>query len=202
MGRTRSRLRSATALVAPLLAVAAVVVPAGAGAAGATGPAGAGAGGVAAVAACATSWGSLDRTSAATRTATVRDVRAGRHECFDRFVVELSGPVDGWSVRYVDRIVQDGSGDPIDVAGGARLQVVVVAPAYDGRGRPTYRPDDRLHLVDVGGFRTFRQLVMTGSFEGVTGFGIGVRARLPFRVLTVAGPGSHSRLVVDVAHTW
>jgi len=29
-----------------------------------------------------------------------------------------------------------------------------------------------------------------------------VRARLPFRVLTLDGPGSGSRLVVDVAHYW
>lgn len=30
----------------------------------------------------------------------------------------------------------------------------------------------------------------------------GVRARLPFRVFVLDGPGSGSRLVVDVAHRW
>jgi hypothetical protein len=29
-----------------------------------------------------------------------------------------------------------------------------------------------------------------------------VRARLPFRVLLLTGPGTHSRVVVDVAHLW
>ncbi|WP_425557254.1 AMIN-like domain-containing (lipo)protein [Kribbella aluminosa] len=32
--------------------------------------------------------------------------------------------------------------------------------------------------------------------------GLGVRARLPFRVCTLVGPGSDTRLVVDVAHQW
>ena len=41
---------------------------------------------------------------------------------------------------------------------------------------------------------------MAGSFEGQTTIGLGVRARLPFRVFVLAGPGSGSRLVVDVAH--
>ena len=30
----------------------------------------------------------------------------------------------------------------------------------------------------------------------------GVRARLPFRVFTLTGPDSGSRLVIDIAHTW
>jgi len=29
-----------------------------------------------------------------------------------------------------------------------------------------------------------------------------VRARLPFRVFVLAGPGNGSRLVIDVAHRW
>ncbi|MDQ1596268.1 MAG: hypothetical protein QOH40_2824, partial [Arthrobacter pascens] len=40
------------------------------------------------------------------------------------------------------------------------------------------------------------------SFEGYTTLGLGVRARLPFKVFTLAGPGSGSRLVIDVAHHW
>jgi hypothetical protein len=44
-----------------------------------------------------------------------------------------------------------------------------------------------------------------GSFEGSTTLALGVRARLPFRVFTVAGtPNSDDtpRLVIDVAHRW
>lgn len=62
-------------------------------------------------------------------------------------------------------------------------------------------PANSHHLVNVTGFRTFRQVVGAGSFEGITSLGLGVRAKgLPFRVFRLAGPGSHSRLVIDVAN--
>ena len=58
------------------------------------------------------------------------------------------------------------------------------------------------HLASVSGYRTLRDVVYGGSFEGYTAFGVGVRARPPFRVFTLAGPGNHSRIVIDVAHHW
>ncbi len=65
------------------------------------------------------------------------------------------------------------------------------APAYPGRvGRP-------LPGVFLDGYRTFRDTRFAGSFEGETQIGLGVRARLPFRVLVLDG-----RVVVDVAHNW
>jgi hypothetical protein len=69
----------------------------------------------------------------------------------------------------------------------------------------TYDPANPRQLVNVTDYRTFRQVARTGSSEGVTSLGLGVRARLPFRVTTLAGfPGtsSGSRLAVDVAHAW
>ncbi|MDF2144717.1 hypothetical protein [Knoellia sp. p5-6-4] len=39
------------------------------------------------------------------------------------------------------------------------------------------------------------------SFEGDTQLGLGVRARLPFRVSTLQDAMT-SRLVIDVAHRW
>ena len=47
------------------------------------------------------------------------------------------------------------------------------------------------------GYQTFRAAKYGGSFEGVTLFGLGVRARLPFRVFKL-----DDRIVVDVAHSW
>ncbi len=58
------------------------------------------------------------------------------------------------------------------------------------------------NLVDTSGYRTFRQVGWGGSFEGYTTLGLGVRARLPFRVAVLPGPGTGSRLVIDVAHRW
>ena len=86
--------------------------------------------------------------------------------------------------------------------GGAFLEIVV-GPAYDpNTGAATYAPANRRELVNVSGWRTFRQVAYGGSYEGETTIGLGVRARLPYRVFTLAGPGSNSRLVIDVAHRW
>lgn len=153
---------------------------------------------------CGIYWGSLSRTNGSAYTSgTVEDVRAGRHACFDRLVIDVDD-VPGsltYDVCYVDQVRQDGSGLPVPLAGGADLQVIVRAPAYQA-GAPTYSPDDPDHLVDVTGWSTFRQVATAGSFEGQTTVGLGVRARLPFRAFVLDGPGDGARLVVDVAHRW
>jgi len=159
---------------------------------------------------CGITWGSLAKTSPLTTSAPITNLRAGRHECFDRLVFDLGAPAVpfpgqgvGFDVRYVPVVIQDGSGEPIPLAGGAFLQVNVHANAYDANtGAPTYTPADRTRAVNVTGFATFRQVYFAGSFEGTTTVGLGVRARLPFRVFTLAGPGTGTRLVIDVAHRW
>jgi hypothetical protein len=76
-------------------------------------------------------------------------------------------------------------------------------PASVQRVSPERAPSAKpLVAPAVRGYDTFRQVAYTGSFEGQTTLGLGVRARLPFRVTTVAGPGTNTRLVVDVAHHW
>jgi hypothetical protein len=151
---------------------------------------------------CGLDWGSLAKTEPAMSTASVTNVRTGQHYCFDRMVVDLNGPVRGYTVRYVPAVVQDGSGAEIPLRGSAFLQVTVNAPSYDSNGNATYSPAAKAELSDVSGYQTFRQVASAGSFEGYTSLGLGVRARLPFQVFTLDGPGSGSRLVVDVAHFW
>jgi hypothetical protein len=151
---------------------------------------------------CGLSWGSLAKTGGQDLSpASVTDVRTGQHYCFDRMVVDLNGSVNGYTVSYVDEISQQGSGLPIDVRGRAHLQVTANAHASDQKGS-TYNPGNRAELSNVTGYQTFRQVVYAGSFEGYTSLGLGVRARLPFRVLTLENQGSGSRLIVDVAHAW
>lgn len=147
---------------------------------------------------CGIRWGSLPEQRSLGSTGEVVDVRAGRHACFDRLVLDVSGDVGGYYVRYVDRVRQDGSGQVVPVRGGARLEVVVTAPPT-----PTdswFRPNGE--LLDTRHYRTFRHLAWAGSFEGQSTFGLGVRARMPFRVFLLDGPGTGSRMVVDVAHRW
>lgn len=152
--------------------------------------------------ACAVQWGSLPEASNQASRAKLVDVRSGRHRCFDRLVIDLDNRPAGYSVRYVKTVRYDGSGELVRLRGDRQLEVVVRAPAYNQKGQPTYRPENRRELTDVTGYRTFRQVAWAGSFEGQTTMGLGVRARLPFRVFTLGGPGVGSRLVIDVAHHW
>jgi hypothetical protein len=148
---------------------------------------------------CATPWGSASEWVMPLGAAPLTAVRPGRHECFDRVVFDLVGPAAGYRVEYVDQVFQDGSGAVLPVPGGARLLVNVNHPAHDDAGNPTIVPTPAAgqQVADVRGYRTLRSVVYGSSFEGATTFGVGVRARLPFRVFTV-----DSRVVVDVAHRW
>ncbi|MFC0715888.1 hypothetical protein ACFFGO_18495 [Cellulomonas biazotea] len=148
---------------------------------------------------CGQVWGSGPKSVFGYPNGQVTNVRAGRHDCYDRLVLDIDAPLAGWSVRYVDVVTQDGSGFPVAVRGGARLQVVAQAGVV-----PTdaWFIGDGGRLVNTSSYRTFRDVVFAGSFEGVTTIGLGVRARLPFRAFVLAGPGAGSRLVVDVGHQW
>jgi hypothetical protein len=147
-------------------------------------------------AACSTSWGTNAKHNGSTGTVRtpIKAVRAGKHACFDRLVVDLgSGPRPPYSVQYVRQILAQGSGQPLSVRGHAKLLIVVRGPA--GRG---YHPN-AVNLADVSGFTTFRQVRGAGSFERVTAIGLGVRAKLPFRV-SLLGSATSWRLDIDVAH--
>ncbi|WP_426998299.1 AMIN-like domain-containing (lipo)protein [Pseudarthrobacter sp. N5] len=145
---------------------------------------------------CGLVWGSLAKSNATMSSASVTTVRTGQHYCFDRMVVDLNGKVAGYTVQYVPAVVQDGSGLPVALRGGAFLQVTVNAH------NETYNPANRNELANVTGYQTFRQVASAGGFEGYTSFGLGVRARLPFQVFALDGPGTGSRLIIDVAHFW
>ena len=178
MNRTTLR-RTAAALA---LGVAAATAPAAVGASSAT-----------AAPYCGIYWGPLAKSSSVSTAPTVTGLRAGRHTCYDRLVIDHKGRASGFSVRYVPEITADGSGNVIPTAGGAKLQIITHATRYT---TPPAMPN-------VSGFSTFRQVVYAGSFEGQTTIGLGVRARLPFRVFTLNDTATGtSRLVIDVAHQW
>jgi len=151
---------------------------------------------------CGQVWGSLATSDPAMGRAPVTNVRTGQHYCYDRLVVDLRGPAGGYTVRYVPQVAQEGSGMPVPLRGQAFLQITVNSPAYDDAGQATYSPANKNELTDVTGYRTFRQVAWAGSFEGYSTLGLGLRARLPFRVFTLPGPDAGSRLVIDVGHYW
>lgn len=145
---------------------------------------------------CGIHWGSLPKRAATLTTGAVEGVRSGRHTCFDRVVFDIApgqGKL-GYSVRYVSQVTGSGSGLPVSVNGGARLQITVNAPAT--------KKVPSTGVVNYWNWATFRQLKWVGSFEGYTDFGLGVRARLPMRAFVLQDSDGGQRLVVDVAHRW
>jgi hypothetical protein len=157
-----------------------------------------------ATASCPRGWGSLPKAGNRSGMAegALTNVRAGRHACFDRLVIDIRDRGTSYRIRYVPAVTQDASGKPVPLRGGAKLQIIVSPPDVDLAGHQTYFPANRRELVNTTGYRTLRQVAWAGTFEGQTTLGVGVRARLPFRVFTLAGPGTNTRLVVDVAHRW
>ena len=151
---------------------------------------------------CGIRWGSLPKAAGTASEHPLGAVRTGRHGCFDRVVFEFDGPADGYEVRYVSRLHTDGDGRRLDVAGGAILELDLKANVFDPLRHPHYSQRPGAHVAKVGGYRTLRDVVYAGCFEGRTTFGVGTRARLPFRVFRLSGPADHSRIVVDVAHRW
>jgi len=125
-------------------------------------------------------------------TPTLVDVRAGRHPGVDRVVFEFQGAVPEHHVRYVDQLVEDGSGAPVSVAGSADLEVVFQgANAHTAAGAPTVSPR-RLSP----GLTAVKEVAQIGDFEAVVSYGIGLDRRRPLTVSTLSGP---SRLVIDVS---
>jgi hypothetical protein len=157
----------------------------------------------AAAATCATGWGSLPEASTYQGYGQLMNIRTGRHTCYDRIVFDVQGKPSWFRVHYVNNVYTVGEGKLVPLRGGAKLEIIVSVTPFDtDDGYLTYDPPNYDELTDVHGYRTFRQVADAGSFEGETVIGVGVRARLPFRVFTLTGPGNAGRIVVDVAHSW
>jgi hypothetical protein len=120
-------------------------------------------------------------------------IRAAHHPGLDRLVFEFRGRVPAKrDVRYVSRLVADGSGKTVSVAGSALLRVRFgQADGHDRRGRVTYGPVHRTYALPG-----VIQVVNAGDFEATLTVGVGLARRAPFRVHTLSRP---SRVVVDIA---
>jgi hypothetical protein len=119
-------------------------------------------------------------------------ITAGRHPGFDRVVFRFSGAVPARrNIRYVTRLIADGSGRHLPIAGRAILEVSL-SPATAHTSTGASSTPDRIAFA----LPNVMTAVRSGDFESVVSYGIGLAAREPFRVFTLARP---SRLVIDVA---
>jgi hypothetical protein len=147
---------------------------------------------------CGITWGSQAKTvGAVTADTQLTNIRAGRHGCYDRLVFDVRlGNVKWYSVKYVSDVL-DESGRVVPLRGGSKLSITSLIADHDGVSGQPYPYPNRAELVNVSGYPTFRQVAWAHSDRHFTSFGLGVRARLPFRAFTLPG-----RLVIDVAHHW
>jgi hypothetical protein len=129
------------------------------------------------------------------RVALLTDVRAARHDGFDRVVFELGrGEPPSFHLEYIDKPVRKcGSGDPTPIAGDAWLEVrLEPADAHTPNGVATITERER--KLELG---VLRELELTCDFEAQVVWVLGVSKPNPYRVLTLNDP---LRLVVDVKH--
>lgn len=133
--------------------------------------------------------------------AALEAVRTGVGEGTQRIVFEFDGDTaPGWQVGYEPLpVVADPTGEPVELAGAVAL-VVRMTPAStvdlaDGSFTPTYDGPRRLA---VEGGAPAGELVLTGDFEALMTWAVGVDARVPFAVDTLTSP---ARLVIDLLAT-
>jgi hypothetical protein len=155
-------------------------------------------------------WGTGEETAAPYSTDALYLARVGKHDCYDRLVLDVNGSADvGYAVRYVPVVTVDGSGKPLPVAGKAALQVVVHAPplGLDNGGHQPGRlfanTGDHLYTADqLARWQSLRAVRFAGFFEGRSTLAVGVRERLPFRVSSQLDRANQvRRVVIDIAHT-
>lgn len=122
-------------------------------------------------------------------------VRVGKHPGYDRVVFEFAKDMPGYTVKYVDLpVLEDGSGEPIDLPGADSAVQIVFTPAsgFDmDAGEPTYKGPKTItndETVEMTG------VVRTGDFEAMLSWAVGLRHEVPFRVTKFDHP---ARLIVD-----
>lgn len=127
--------------------------------------------------------------------ALLTDLRAARHEGFDRVVFDFTGDaLPGYHVEYIDKPVrQCGSGAATPIAGDAWLEVrFSPANAHTSSGAPTipFR-EKKVELAVV------KELESVCDFEAHVTWVLGVARPNTYRVLALSNP---LRLAVDVKH--
>ena len=120
-------------------------------------------------------------------------IRTGRHEGYDRVVLDLEGSGEpGYDAGYVDEAHSAGSGEVIEVAGERILRVRVQGLRYPDEGE---QPGPAAGRVEVGG-EYVQDAYWDAVFEGQAVLYLGVpEGEHPYRVFTLSDP---ARLVVDV----
>jgi hypothetical protein len=122
----------------------------------------------------------------------VTAIRTGTHpECrYDRLVLDISGPTPWYSVGFVRKVIQDGSGKTLTLP-GTRYLVIRLNPAqgHTDSGKPTLPAG-----LQALSFPQLRGYEVAGDFEGVVTIALGLNDGTRYRVGELPG-----KLYIDVA---
>ncbi len=124
------------------------------------------------------------------------DVRAGRHDCFERVVIELAGTGDvpGWRVEYLpDPQVKDPSEETVEILGDATLVVHLGCWMNPMDGTGYVGPSD-IFPTNVDHVLEMR---IIENFEGYSAWAIGLDTERPFTVSVLDSP---TRIVIDISN--
>jgi hypothetical protein len=121
----------------------------------------------------------------------VTAIRTAAHpECgYDRVVLDITGPVPGYSIRYASQVTADPSGRTITVSGRSYLLITLrPAQAHTDSGSATITPRAR-----VLNYPMLKGYALAGDFEGVLTLALGLQAPTSIRVGELPG-----RLYIDL----
>jgi len=170
-------------------------VPVGAGSSSPSSPSPASASGPAAAGCDASPWQtvplSVTHQVAVPPVPVITAVRAAQHpECgYDRIVLDITGPIPSYSVRYVSQVIADPSGMAMTMPGRRYLLITLhSAQAHTNNGVSTVTPG-----VHQPGYPALTSWALAGDFEGVVRIALGLSGQDSIRVGELAG-----HLYVDV----
>jgi hypothetical protein len=137
--------------------------------------------------------GAVSAQSAVPDTPVLTGIRTGVHPTFDRIVLDFSGPPPQVNHRFVDELIQDGSGDIAWLTGAAFAEVVITpAQAHDDAGHSSYPGAQKFRTRTL---TNVMAVAITGDYEAHLSIGVGMRKQTWVTVVTLTAP---TRVVIDV----
>jgi hypothetical protein len=135
-------------------------------------------------------------STSATGVPVLTAIRTARHGSYERIVLEFTAPYGAAKVRYVPIVRADPPNKIVPLRGSSFLQIVVHGAVAHYRATPI-TPYSGPSTVTPG-YPTIKQVSISGDFEAVLSFGVGLDRTAGFQVSRLSSP---DRLVVDVAET-
>lgn len=139
--------------------------------------------------------GIIDKKYEIKEVAVLKEVRAARHESYDRVVFEFAGAeLPSYRIEYIDKPVRAcGSGHVVPLKGDGWLEIrFTPAAAHTEEGKPTVKNREQ-----SPNFKIVKEMKSTCDFEAEVAWVLGVASPNHYRVLELKNP---VRLAIDIKH--